>query len=55
MLSHYFSVSEDKLNLCASSKALDGGDSYEAEALVQVFIRGASFEQSEGNEVKFPL
>lgn len=48
---HYFSVMNRKLNLCTGSKAMDGGNCDEAEALIQVFIRRASFQQGEGNEV----
>lgn len=34
---------------------MNGGNSDEAEALIQVFIRRASFEQGEGDEVQFSL
>lgn len=34
---------------------MDGGNGDEAEALIQVFIRRASFQQGEGNEVQFSL
>lgn len=46
-----FLVMNEKINLCIRSKAMDGGNSDEAEALVQVFIGGASFQQGEGDEV----
>lgn len=37
------------------SKALDGGDCNEAEALIQVFIGRASFQQGERDEIQFPF
>lgn len=47
----FFLVMNEKINLCIRSKAMDGGNSDEAEALIQVFIGGASFQQGEGDEV----
>lgn len=41
----------EKLNLCTGSKAMDGGNSDEAETLIQVLIRRASFEKGKGDEV----
>lgn len=33
----------------------DGGDSDEGEALIQVLVGGASFQEGEGDEVELPL
>ena len=46
-----FLIMNENSNLCIRSKAMDGGNSDEAEALIQVFIGGASFQQGEGDEV----
>lgn len=51
----FFNYLEEEFNLCTRSEAVDRGNSNEAEALIQVLIGRASFQQSKGDEVQLSL